>query len=39
MGGRQRIELRPAGLCRIEFEHQTWPEVRPEAAVAFSVLR
>jgi phosphohistidine phosphatase len=39
MGGKQRIELRPAGLCRIEFEHQSWPEVRPEVAVAFSVLR
>jgi phosphohistidine phosphatase len=39
MGGKQRIELRPAGLCRIEFEHQSWPEIRPETAVAFSVLR
>jgi phosphohistidine phosphatase len=39
MGGGQRIELRPAGLCRIEFEHQSWPQVRPETAVAFSVLR
>jgi phosphohistidine phosphatase len=39
MGGTQRIELRPAGLCRIEFEHHSWAEVRPEVAVAFSVLR
>lgn len=39
MGGKQRIELRPAGLCRIEFEYDSWRELRPEAAVAFSVLR
>jgi phosphohistidine phosphatase len=39
MGGGQRIELRPAGLCRVEFEHHSWPEVRPEVAVACAVLR
>ena len=39
MGSKQRIELRPAGLCRIRFEHQSWRQIRPEAAVAFSVLR
>jgi phosphohistidine phosphatase len=39
MGGKQRIELRPAGLCRIQFEHDSWRQLRPEAAVAFAVLR
>jgi phosphohistidine phosphatase len=39
MGGRQRIELRPAGLCRIQFEHTSWPQVRPEVAVACTILR
>jgi phosphohistidine phosphatase len=39
MGGKQRIQMRPAGLCRIEFEHNSWRQVRPEVAVAFSVLR
>ncbi|MGC2461597.1 MAG: histidine phosphatase family protein [Steroidobacteraceae bacterium] len=39
VGSKQRIELRPAGLCRIRFEQQSWRQIRPEAAVAFSVLR
>jgi phosphohistidine phosphatase len=39
MGGSQRIELRPAGLCRIQFEHTSWPQVRPEVAVACTILR
>lgn len=39
MGGKQRIELRPAGLCRVDFEHDCWRELRPEAALAVSVLR
>ena len=39
MGGTQRIEMRSAGLCRIDFEHNLWRQVRPEVAVAFSVLR
>jgi phosphohistidine phosphatase len=39
MGGSQRIELRPAGLCRIQFEHTAWPQVRPELAVACTILR
>jgi phosphohistidine phosphatase len=39
MGGRQRIEMRPAGLCRVDFEHQSWRRVRPEMAVSFAVLR
>jgi phosphohistidine phosphatase len=39
MGGKQRIEMRPAGLCRIDFEHDSWRQVRPEVAVAFAVLR
>jgi phosphohistidine phosphatase len=39
MGGAQRIQMRPAGLCRIDFEHQSWRQVRPEVAVAFAVLR
>jgi len=30
MGGTQRIELRPAGLCRIQFEHISWQQVRAE---------
>jgi phosphohistidine phosphatase len=39
MGGTQRIEMRPAGLCRVEFEHHAWRQVRPEVAVSFTVLR
>jgi phosphohistidine phosphatase len=39
MGGKQRIEMRPAGLCRIDFEHDSWRQMRPEAAVSFAVLR
>jgi phosphohistidine phosphatase len=39
MGGKQRIELRPAGLCRVQFEHDSWRQLRPEAAVACAVLR
>jgi phosphohistidine phosphatase len=39
MGGKLRIELRPAGLCRIDFEHDSWRELRPEAAVAVAILR
>jgi phosphohistidine phosphatase len=39
MGGKQRIEMRPAGLCRIDFEHLAWRQLRPEAAVSFAVLR
>jgi phosphohistidine phosphatase len=39
MGGKQRIELRPAGLCRIQFEHASWQQLRPEIAVACSILR
>jgi phosphohistidine phosphatase len=39
MGGKQRIELRPAGLCRIQFEHASWQQVRPELAVACTILR
>jgi phosphohistidine phosphatase len=39
MGGAQRIQMRPAGLCRIDFEHQSWRQVRPEVALAFAVLR
>lgn len=39
MGGSQRIELRAAGLCRIQFEHTSWPQVRPEVAVACTILR
>jgi phosphohistidine phosphatase len=39
MGGRQRIEMRPAGLCRVDFEHDSWRQVRPEVAVSFAVLR
>jgi phosphohistidine phosphatase len=39
MGGRQRIELRTAGLCRIEFEHASWGQVLPQVAVSFAVLR
>jgi phosphohistidine phosphatase len=39
MSGQQRIELRPAGLCRIGFEQHSWREVRPALAVSFSVLR
>jgi phosphohistidine phosphatase len=39
MGGTQRIELRPAGLCRIQFEHASWQQLRPEIAVACSILR
>jgi len=31
--------MRSAGLCRIDFEHNLWRQVRPEVAVAFSVLR
>ena len=39
MGGRQHIEMRPAGLCRIDFEHDSWRQVRTDTAVAFAVLR
>lgn len=39
MGGRQHIEMRPAGLCRIDFEYLAWRQLRPEAAVSFAVLR
>jgi phosphohistidine phosphatase len=39
MGGTQRIELRPAGLCRIQFEHTSWQQVRAELAVACTILR
>lgn len=39
MGGSRRVELRPAGLCRIEFEHASWQQVRPEVAVACTILR
>src|ERR1700680_2320688 len=39
MGGAQRIQMRSAGLCRIDFEHDSWRRVRPEMAVAFAVLR
>jgi phosphohistidine phosphatase len=39
MGGKQRIEMRPAGLCRIQFEHDSWQQVRPESGVEFAVLR
>jgi len=39
MGGRQHIEMRPAGLCRIDFEHDSWRQVRTETAIAFAVLR
>jgi phosphohistidine phosphatase len=39
MGGTQRIEMRPAGLCRIDFEHLAWRQVRPEVAVSFAVMR
>jgi phosphohistidine phosphatase len=39
MGGSQRIALRPAGLCRIQFEHTSWKQVRPEVAVACTILR
>jgi phosphohistidine phosphatase len=39
MGGKQRIEMRTAGLCRVEFEHNSWRQVRPEVAVEFAVLR
>jgi phosphohistidine phosphatase len=39
MGGSQRVELRPAGLCRVQFEHTSWQQVRPELAVACTILR
>jgi phosphohistidine phosphatase len=39
MGGKQRIEMRTAGLCRIDFEHLAWHQVRPQMAVSFAVLR
>jgi phosphohistidine phosphatase len=39
MGGKQRIEMRPAGLCRVDFEHLAWRQVRPGVAVSFAVLR
>ena len=39
MGGRQHIELRAAGLCRIDFEHDSWRQIRTDTAVAFAVLR
>jgi phosphohistidine phosphatase len=39
MVGTQRIQLRPAGLCRVQFEHTSWPQVRPEMAVACTILR
>jgi phosphohistidine phosphatase len=39
MGGKQRIDMRPAGLCRIDFEHLAWRQVRQDVAVSFAVLR
>src|SRR3984957_20598267 len=39
MGGKQHIDMRPAGLCRIDFEHDSWRQVRTDTAVSFAVLR
>jgi phosphohistidine phosphatase len=39
MGGNQRIEMRTAGLCRVDFEQRSWRELRPQLAISFAVLR
>jgi len=39
MGGHQRIEMRTAGLCRVDFEQRCWRELRPQLAISFAVLR
>jgi len=36
---RERLELQPAGLCRIRFGGGSWNQARPECAVALAVLR
>ncbi|HEY3730754.1 MAG TPA: histidine phosphatase family protein [Steroidobacteraceae bacterium] len=38
-GNEHRVQLRPSGLCRIEFEYDSWGELRPEAGGALTVLR
>jgi phosphohistidine phosphatase len=38
-GRSEPVELRTAGLCHIAFELDSWQQLRPRAASAFSIMR
>ncbi len=38
-GGAQSIELRTGGLCRVDFDCESWHGARAEAATSLAVLR